>query len=141
MKYSLIVLTIMISFCRLTAEEKKEYRDTALPEVSAEQSVEQILKAAFIALPQDYFEISIAGRVLTMQNHKKNDGVTLNEKKRTVLFSGDGAQGTILMTLKEWDTNKLVVRVDYTHENSFSEILTRTKHGWKVKRLPSKNSG
>ena len=118
----------------IRVEAAQEYKDNLLPDISEEQTTEDILIAAFIALPQDYFELTLRQRVLGVHHHVKNEAITINETKKTVFLRGDGGQGSVLMTLLKWGDGEVIVSVDYELEgDKTSEVLVRVDGGWKVK--------
>jgi len=136
MKSLITFVTIITLFSVSRMDAAQEYRDNLLPDVSEEQALQDILIAAFIALPQDYFELTLRQRVLSVHHHLKNEAITIDEAKKTVSLRGDGGQGTVLMTLLKWSKDEVVVRVDYELEGDrTSETLVRFDGGWRVRPI------
>ena len=134
-------ITIYFSFVlfALCDEDSKNYKDSLMPFISDEQPIEDILIDAFIALPQSYFQGTVRQRALMTHYHATNPSVTLNAKAKTLRLEGDGGQATVVMTILEWHSDVLKVRVDYSRETTqFSETLVRTNYGWTKQKEKAK---
>lgn len=118
-------ICLSIIFC-LFGCGTKILHDDCLPARNSNFSAYNI-EDVFMALPQHFFEMTIADRAHALKSHRTR----ICHDRKHLEFGGDGAQATISLTILQWHHPLYLVEVNSEFMGTnWTSLMRRVAGGW-----------